>query len=368
MNRAARGFACLILLNLVWGCRPAAPDGESGSREIPWLPPLPPGIGQPPVPEEYPVTAAKVQLGRWLFYEPGLSVTGELACAGCHHQERAFAGREAVETGALGHATPRNSPGLANLAWARVFTWANPVLESLETQAIVPLFGDTPVEMGAGLQPVDRLRDMLEEKPWPGLWAAAFNGEAPGEDAWQRVTEALAAFQRALISLDSPYDRWLAGDHSGWQEDQERGRRLFFGRAGCSGCHSGPFLSLAWAGPPDPAILFRNTGLYVRSAPENPGLAEFTLTTRDEGKFRIPSLRNVAVTAPYMHDGSLTTLEAVLDHYRRGGRPHPARDPAIVPLDLGDDEVDDLLAFLRSLTDPVFLSRPDFADPRTEKP
>ncbi|MFK7989157.1 MAG: MbnH family di-heme enzyme [Sandaracinaceae bacterium] len=322
---------------------------------------LPVGWAPPEVPADNPMSEAKVELGRRLFYDPTLSADGTLSCSSCHEQARAFTDGRALSPGIDGSVGHRSAQPLANVGYLRPLTWANPLIGSLEEQALLPLFGESPVELGlAGreAQLEDRLRD-------DAAYVRAFAEAFPDDDApvrWPRVLQALAAFQRTLVSGDSPYDRFLAGDRDALSDQAERGLSLFESeRLGCVGCHSGP--TLAGHG-------FHHTGLYDEDGSgsypvPNRGVFEITFDDADMGRFRAASLRNVAVTAPYMHDGSIDTLDGVLDHYAAGGRAASARtSPRLTGFSLSDDERSALLAFLESLTDDRFLEDPRFSDPR----
>ena len=282
---------------------------------------------------------------------------------------------------------------LVNVAYRDALTWANPTLHSLEEQVLVPLFGTDPVELGlSGHEP--RVHAALAASPvYRRLFAAAFPPPAPadgGEGGVERlvttdnVALALAAFQRSIVSFRSPYDRYrFHDDETALSPAARRGMRLFFsGRARCGGCHLGHTVSTdlglnldggskaATSPVSDPPVfLFHNTGLYDLPGPlpypaDNNGKYLHTGNLEDAGQFRIPTLRNVAVTAPYMHDGSIAALGEVLDHYVAGGRaPNPRQSDSIRPLRLRDDERRDLIAFLQSLTDEALLRDPRWGDP-----
>lgn len=355
---------------------------------------LPDYVQPPPVPDENPLTQAKIALGRKLFHDPQLSYGGEHACARCHDPELAFSVAEPVHRGATGHETPRNAQGLANVAYAAYLTWSNLTFAGLEQQILNPLFGDNPVEMGAGMVQGDanhysprRLHEALAREPeYRKLFAEAFP-HAGGEYDWDDAIAALASFNRSLISFSAPFDAFLRGDAQALTALQERGRMLFFSdRLRCGECHAGPLLSLAFptdGSRPTHEEAFRNTGRYnieagavvyftgeqTRYPEPSIGIGEFSQSPDDDGKFRIPSLRNVALTAPYMHDGALATLDEVLDHYARGGtetpsgprrgdgRDHPNKDPRINGFELSSEERAALLAFLEALTDQTFVER-----------
>ena len=348
--------------------------------EFEW--PLGEALPVPLVPADNPMSAARVELGRHLFYDTRLSGNQTQSCASCHEQRFAFTDGRAVAKGSTGEHTPRNSMSLANVAYATTLTWANPVLLSLEQQMLVPLFGAEPVELGLrGME--DELIDRLREVPeYAQLFAAAFP-EDSDPLTLHNVTQALACFERRLLSGDAPYDRYLAGDTAAISDSARRGAELFNGeQLECFHCHAGFNFqdSVAYEGKPARSGIYHNTGLYNIDGkgaypPGNTGLYEFTGTAADMGRFRVPTLRNIAVTAPYMHDGSITTLSEVLDHYAAGGRtiaagPHqgvgrdnPFKSSFIRGFDLTPQERADVLAFLDSLTDEQFLTDPALADP-----
>ncbi|MEO0410202.1 MAG: MbnH family di-heme enzyme [Cyanobacteria bacterium P01_A01_bin.135] len=362
------------------------PVVESYQWDIPaWLP-------KPVVPEDNPMSAAKVALGRQLFYEPRLSSTSEFSCATCHLQSLAFADGKRVSVGATGEAHPRNSMSLANVAYSSVLTWANPLMRNLEAQMLVPIFGEHPTEMGMVGREQD-IVDMLRQNPsYAEQFAAAF-GEPPETSpevspdspvTIQNLTKAIASFERTLISANSPYDRYrYGGDPSAISASAKRGEALFNSeRLECFHCHSGFNFSdsvkherLAFE-----EVAFHNTGLYNLNGsgaypPNNTGIHEITQRPEDMGHFKAPTLRNIALTAPYMHDGSVDTLEEVIDHYAAAGRTisegkyagvgseNPLKSIFVVGFTLTDQEREDLLAFLHSLTDEAFIHNPAFSDP-----
>lgn len=341
---------------------------------------LPPGFPPPPIPAGNPLTAEKVELGRRLFYDRRLSGDGHYACASCHRQELAFTDGRARAMGAAGDLHPRGAMSLANAAYAVTLAWDDPALTRLEDQALVPMLATEPVELGIAGREDEVLARLREDEPYRRLFAAAFAGEAD-PFTLDNVARALASFERTLISGRSAYDRLL------WEDDRSaltpaawRGMELFFsGRLGCSDCHagfnfSGParFAAPEGAGPAaaaEPPPAFFNTALYDLGGgaypPDNPGLFRHTGRAEDHGRFRAPTLRNVALTAPYMHDGSIATLGEVIDHYAAGGRAagSPAKDPRLRGFVLAPGERADLVAFLQSLTDHAFVTDPRLSDP-----
>ena len=331
---------------------------------------LPPWLEPPGVPADNPMTDEKVELGRRLFYELNLAGPSYMSCATCHDPAKAFTDGRPVAVGVTGEFHPRNSMALQNVAYQSAFTWADPTVTSLEQQMLTPMFGQHPEEMAiAGYE--NRVLDFLKNDPiYPGLFRAAFP-ETSGAIDFDAVVKAIASFERTLVSANAPYDRYrYAGDEAALSESARRGAELFNSdRLGCASCHDGLHLSDAI---PEPH--FHNTGLYnldgEGALPEgNQGLIEHGGRPEDMGKFRTPSLRNVALTAPYMHDGSLATLDAVIDHYAAGG--DAARTGARSPLasdlvagfDITDEEKADLAAFFESLTDESFLANPDVQTP-----
>ena len=354
-------------------------------RAPPWRWDLPEGIAPPPVPPDNPMTPEKVALGRHLFYDRRLSGNESYSCATCHTRTLGFADSHARAVGSTGQTHPRGAPGLANVAWMGTLTWADPALRSLEEQALVPMFGSDPVELGlAGLE--DELLARLAATPrYDSLFAAAFPGQ-PEPVTLRNVTHALAAFERSLVSFDAPWDRARAGDRTAMSPAAHRGETLFLGdRLGCAGCHAPPFFTVATVGGPRPPdSTFFNVGLYdvggTGRYPEgNEGLHGHTGRPGDMGRFRTPSLRNVAVTAPYMHDGSVGNLEDVLDLYARGGRAvsdgrnagdgraNPHRSQRLGAFRLTARERADVVAFLTALTDRTFLVDPRHGDPWLER-
>ncbi len=355
-----------------------------GAGTPPWHWPLPAWVPPPAVPADNPMTAAKVELGRHLFYDRRLSRDGSLSCASCHEQARAFTDGRAVSKGVTGEAGARSAMTLTNVAYLPVLTWQNPQLTSLEVQALIPLFGEHPVEMGMAGRERQLFALFKVDPTYRRLFAQAFPDEARrGDDALYSLatlTRALASFQRSLLSFDSPYDRYRYGAQAdAISAAAKRGEELFFGeKLECYHCHGGFNFTdnLRHARVPFAEIGFHNTGLYNddgRGAypKSSPGIVEFTGDPRDAGRFRTPTLRNVAVTAPYMHDGSIATLYEVLrTHYARAGHAvhtgqgaNPLRSELIVGFEITDDEIADVIAFLESLTDERFLHDPAHADP-----
>lgn len=329
---------------------------------------LPKGFPQPIVPADNPMSAAKVELGRHLFYDKRMSLNAKQSCASCHRQELAFTDGRARAEGTTGQVHPRSSMSLVNVAYAPALTWANPTLDSLEDQALVPMLGEEPIELGLKGREQAFLDVVRRDPVYQRLFPQAFPGG--NEGTLQNVTRALAAFQRSIVSMRSPYDRYRwDGEANAISAAAKRGEILFSSseRAGCFQCHGGwNFSAIRFEGgrsSMDEGGSFFNTGVSGYASP-NRGIYERTGRPEDIGKFRAPTLRNIAVTTPYMHDGSLTTLEAVIDHYAAGGRmEHANKTRVLRPFQLTDGEKRDLIDFLRSLTDEELLRDPRWSDP-----
>jgi cytochrome c peroxidase len=375
-RRWAAAASAAVTLSALVGAAPRA-------RE--WVWELPAGFPMPKVPAENPMSAEKVALGRHLFYDKRLSLTGDFSCASCHEQGRAFADPLPRAVGATGEVHPRGSMSLANVVYTPALTWVNPNMRSLEDQALIPMFGEHPVELGLAGREDTILRAIGADARYRRMFPAAFSNEAQPLSV-RNITRAIAAFQRTMLSGNSPYDRFLRGDTSAISAAAKAGANLFFSeRLECFHCHGGFSFSgsVDHANLPFPEVEFHNTGLYNIGGTggfprENPGLKEFTQREEDEGRFRAPTLRNIAVTAPYMHDGSVPTLDAVIDHYAAGGRtiasgPHagvgadnPNKSEFINGFTLSAEERVQLLAFFNSLTDSTFLTDPRLSDPWTD--
>jgi cytochrome c peroxidase len=329
---------------------------------------LPKGFPKPYVPADNPMSAAKVELGLYLFYDARMSVNGKQSCAGCHKQELAFTDGRPVGVGATGESHSRGAMSLVNVAWSGALTWSNPEMRSLEKQALAPMFGEHPVELGLregdGFLPVLRSDAKYRE-----LFERAFPDDADRFTV-DNVTKALASFERSIVSARSPYDRYhYYREDDAISDAAKRGEVQFFDRRlSCFRCHGGfnftdSAVSERGAGRP---VEFHNTGLYNPYPAPNVGIFEFTKRAADAGKFKAPTLRNIALTAPYMHDGSIPTLEAVVDHYAAGGKnghDNPNKDPLIGGFVISRQNRDDLIEFLKTLTDNQVIRDPKFANP-----
>lgn len=319
-------------------------------------------IGLPPSSADNPATPLKVELGRRLFYDADLSWTGNMSCATCHEQKRGFTDSNKTRAGVFDDPGERNIQTLANVGWMNSLTWGGPQVDTLEHQALIPIEGLVPVEMGFAGKPEGALAARLRDQAcYPELFAAAFP-EKQGEISMDTITMALAVFQRSLVSLDSPYDRYRRGEVSAISAQAKRGEALFESKQ-CASCHAGVhFTEAALPGrkpadafhalaPPASIVVLRN----------DTGLHRITRKPEDIYSFRTPGLRNVALSAPYMHDGEAPTLsDAIRHHYAAADRQTDAR----LKQTLSDTEMSDLIAFLESLTDQGFVTNPAHALPK----
>jgi cytochrome c peroxidase len=301
---------------------------------------LPKGVAPPPAPADNPMSAVKVDLGRKLFNDPRLSRNFSLSCSTCHMQHRAYSETSATHPGVDDGPGKRNAPGLANVGYFPLLTWANPDDTSLEAQAHDPVFGEHPVEMGMSGMEGELVRRLSADACYRKLFAEAFANEAEPISV-RTAFQAIGAFERTLLSFNSPYDRLQRGEPVLVSDQAKRGR-LLFEQKGCQTCHSGPNFT---------DYKFHDIGLpHVES---DAGLAEKTGRAEDRYRFRTPSLRNAGVTAPFMHDGSMTSItESIQAHTRtdQGGA---------APV-LSEEEAGDIAGFLETLTDDRFISSANF--------
>jgi cytochrome c peroxidase len=311
---------------------------SSGTQPVPatftWH--LPPGFPLPLTPPENLQTDAKFALGRRLFYDRRLSANGTQSCSDCHQQSHAFSDGRPTAIGSTGQTHSRNAMTLTNAGYNASYTWDSVRVRSLEQQAIVPMFNTHPIELGVDGHQAEIVARFRDDPPVAAMFRAAFPGERRPISI-RNIANALAAFERALISGNSPYDQLVYGDdRNALSPSAWRGMRLFFtSRAGCSECHQG--------------FNFSGESRYAGHPNTKPVLVRNGVT---EGAFRVPTLRNIELTAPYMHDGSIATLEDVIARYVTARK-----------LTLDASERADLAAFLRSLTDREFVADARFAAP-----
>jgi cytochrome c peroxidase len=308
-----------------------------------------------------PLTKEGVQLGRMLFYETKLSANNKIACASCHQQQFAFTDGKKFSEGVTGVAMTRNTMSLTNLLWVRHFFWDGRA-GSLENQTIIPL--TEPHEMGQSLEM--SAAKLQSSKIYPAIFKKAFGTDTITGD---RIIKVIAQFERTLISAGSKYDKLLRGEYQP-SESEKRGISLFFSNpspernirgAGCGHCHGGPKIFIE---------LFHNNGLD--SIPGDKGRENLTNQPIDNGRFRVVTLRNIALTSPYMHDGRFRTLEEVIDHYNEHIRPgnslsiflkNNSNELNGKSLKLTEQEKKDITGFLHLLTDSAFITDNRFSNP-----
>jgi cytochrome c peroxidase len=310
------------------------PEISAGrNRAWPAKPPRPPlGLTPVPWPKDAPYTPEKAELGWRLFFEKRISANGKIACASCHAPEHAFTDARPVSIGFKGEHGKRNAPTCINAAYGDRQLWDGRAA-TLEDQVRMAILN--PVETGGmGSAISSKLGGIPDYRRG---FKAAFGSESITLD---RIAQAIATFERLVLSGDSPYDRAMTGDQTALSASQQRGEALFFGKAMCVSCHSGPLFTNGQ---------FANIGVGMDKP--NPDLGRYAITRQKEdwGAFKVPTLREVAHTAPYMHDGSLKTLEEVIDHYNRGGSANSNLDMRIRPLGLNAQEKQDLVEFLKAL-------------------
>jgi cytochrome c peroxidase len=287
---------------------------------------------------------AKVRLGERLFFDPRLSVTGRYACASCHDPARAFSDGKPVAVGAEGDPLPHNALALVNVAYNISFGWDKPRVRSLEAQMLTPLLNEHPIELGLKGREAAVSAALAADTAYASAFADSFPTTAEPV-SFDHMVKAIAAFERTLISGGSPFDLYVfGGEHTALTPEAKAGMALFYSaRVGCSGCHSGFNFSGNW-----------------RDAEGATGRPSFARNGTSGQPLKVPTLRNVALTAPYMHDGRFASLDAVLAHYSDLARPRQGAshiDPRLPRTPLTDEERGQLKAFLESLTDRDFIER-----------
>jgi cytochrome c peroxidase len=338
----------------------------------------------PLIPAVNPPTPAKVELGRYLFYDVRLSYNRTTSCGTCHDLKLGFADGKARPQGASGATLPRNSPGLQNVAYLASLTWASRSLTRLEDQLRVPILGDNPIELGVSDANRDEVLARFADDPaYARRFAAAYPDSSSGPNV-EKIVFALASFVRTMNGADSAFDRYRAGDRAAMTAQQREGFGLFQSEElECFHCHTGVNNTVSYADArttPDTASFPHfNNGLYNVAGGGYPasdqGLYRDSLNPAHRGMFRPAPLRNIALSAPYMHDGSKATLDDVLSHYAAGGtltangpnagdgRKNPLKSNLVNGFSLSSKDRAALLAFFEALTDPVFIAREDLASP-----
>jgi len=328
MFLAALAVALLAIPVAVWSADTKGdPDGSDAANGA--IPALPKGLDKLPIPDDNPLTAEKIALGRQLYFDTRLSRDSTISCASCHDPKKGWSNGDRFATGVREQIGGRSAPTIINAAYAPLQFWDGRAT-GLEGQALGPI--QNPIEMDMTLgEVVDRLNKI---EGYRNQFQKVF-----GTDVTERgIAQAIASFERTILSGDAPYDRFKAGDTSALSESAQRGMKLFFGKARCSACHVGANFT-------DQA--FHNVGIGTDADKPDEGRQAISKLLGDRGTFKTPTLREIARTAPYMHDGSVKTLEDVIEHYDKGGVANPQLDEEVFPLKLNDQEKADLVTFLR---------------------
>lgn len=342
MRKTGNGIwvGLLVIIAMAAACNKNT--AESPAVQPFFEPEVPPGFAPVPYPADNRFTYNRWVLGKRLFYDKALSRTQSVSCGSCHLPAFAMGDNRPVSTGVDNRPGTRNAPTLANVAYHPYYTRDGGV-PTLEMQVLVPVQEHNEFDFN-----IIEIQERLKTDPvYDSLSKAAYNRPLD----YYVITRALANFERTLLSGRSKYDRSLQQSNL-LTPEEERGKALFFSdRTGCSKCHSGfDFSSYA----------FENNGLY-ETYPDN-GRERLTSLASDRAKFKIPTLRNIAATAPYMHDGSMNSLEEVVKHYNSGGKKHMNKSTLIKPLNLSGGEIADLVRFLETLTDSEFITNKKFRD------
>ena len=299
---------------------------------------IPKGFPQPNIPEDNQLTEARVELGRRLFFDPIMSRDTSVSCATCHRPEFAFTDGLPVSMGIRGEFVTRNSPTLTNVAYQDSGLLLDGGVPTLEMQILVPVQEHSEFDFELRLI----ANRMKNDTTYVRLSQEAYD-QAPSPFV---ITRSISAFERTLISGNSRYDQYINGDKKALTKEEQKGMDLFFNQLHCAECHGGfNFTNLT----------VQNNGLYTYPYPLDSGKMRVSKDEADRDLFKVPTLRNIAVTAPYMHDGSIATLEDVVDHYDKGGMKHQHKNELIKPLNLTGKQKKQLVAFLKSLTDEEFI-------------
>jgi cytochrome c peroxidase len=329
-------------------CGPSQPadDGtpEEGGEAAAFDLAIPVGLPELKIPEDNPMTEEKIELGKLLYFDKRLSLDGTIACATCHDPQKGWAERTATSTGIDSQVGGRNAPTVINAAYATAQFWDGR-MDTLEQQALGPI--ENPIEMGHKL---DDLVPQLNEIPgYKEKFQAVFGTDVTSDG----IAKAIAAFERTVLSGNSPYDKFKGGDESALSAAQKRGLELFE-NAGCSTCHAPPLFS---------NYKYYNAGVDAEKENPDPGRKDFTKDEKDMGKFRVPALRDVANTGPYFHDGSAATLEAAVALMVGGGKDNPNLSGMLKGIrdeGLTEDDQKNLVEFLKALSgDPVEVELPE---------
>ena len=314
----------LVLLLVSTGQLPSLAMAEEANPQA-----VPAGLKRLRIPSDNPLTAAKIALGKQLYFDARLSIDNTVSCASCHDPKKGWSNGERFATGVDGQVGGRSAPTIVNAAYHGLQFWDGRA-KGLEGQALGPI--QNPIEMNLSLEALVEKLNAIEG------YRTQFEQVFDGPAAPEHVAKAIAAFERTILSGDAPFDRYKAGDEDALSPAAKRGYEVFFHRAHCSACHSGPNFSDAG---------FHNVGIGFDQPKPDLGREQISGLLGDRGAFKTPTLREIARTAPYMHDGSLATLADVVEYYSKGGNGNPQLDEEIYALELTADEKADLVTFLK---------------------
>jgi cytochrome c peroxidase len=304
---------------------------------------IPAGFPDPLIPEGNPLTKASVELGRELFFDTFMSRDSSVSCASCHHPHRAFTDGLSRSRGIKDREVGRNAPGLANVVYQTEGLLHDKGVPTLEMQILVPVQEHNEFDFNLLL-----IAERMKNNPlYVKLSKEAYNLE-PNPYV---ITRSIANFERTILSGNSRYDQFINGDDDALSESEKAGMNLFMNELKCTACHSGFLFS---------DFSLRNNALYTNAYPLDSGRMRLTHKEVDRDLFKVPGLRNIEVTGPYMHDGSFHTLGEVIDHYQSGGKSHPNKSKEIQAFVLNEQEKTNLIDFLKSLTDDEFLRNPEY--------
>ncbi len=324
-------------------------------------------FGIPIDPAQFNITNAGATLGRVLFYDKKISLSNEISCGSCHFQNKAFSDTKALSEGVINNHTPRNSQAIINPINEQSYFWDSRVFD-LEEMVLMPIQNHNE----QGMEDLTHLTKKLAKVDYyPTLFEEAFGATDITEE---KIASALTQFLRSMFSANSKFDEaqieLITNNTDNVLSEKEKAGRTLFTNSGCNGCHGGPDLRGSWGDD------WANIGLEMEYTDKGLGAEALVpiFGTNTEGMFKVPSLRNIVLTAPYMHDGRFQSLKDVINHYSEGVQPHPALDWRLIDgsdpagatprrLNLNDSEIDDLIAFLQTFTDHTLISDPRFADP-----
>jgi cytochrome c peroxidase len=290
---------------------------------------IPSGLPKMRIPTDNKVTAAKIALGKQLFFDNRVSIDNSVSCASCHDPAKGWSNGETFATGVGGQKGGRNTPTIVNSGYQTFQFWDGRALK-LEGQSLGPI--ENPIEMN---MPLGKLTERINAIPgYRKQFVDIFGGPATNET----IAAAISTYERTILSGDAPYDRFVAGDKNALSASAQRGLEIFNNKGHCSACHPGPKFTDGG---------FHNLGVGMNAPRPDVGREAISKLLGDRGSFKTPTLREIARTGPYMHDGSHATLEAVVDLYDRGGNPNPQLDEEIFPLNLTAEEKADLVTFLK---------------------